>query len=227
MKTLFIIPARGGSKGVPGKNIKPLNGKPLIHYSIDVARSLANDEDICVSTDDTKIKEVVEQTGLKVPFLRPVELATDQAGTYEVLLHALNFYAEKGKQYDLLVILQPTSPFRTTDQVRQAINTWEPGLEMVVSVKITGANPYYVLFEENELGFLVKSKEGAFKTRQECPVVYEYNGAIYVIDVASLKKRHVSKFERIKKFIMDEEASIDIDTPLDWKFAEFIMNNKD
>ena len=111
-KILYVIPARGGSKGVPGKNIKLLGGKPLIYYSIEVARALANDEDICVSTDNIEIKELVEQTGLQVPFLRPPELALDDSGTYEVLLHAVNYYATQGKQYNLLVLLQPTSPFR-------------------------------------------------------------------------------------------------------------------
>jgi CMP-N,N'-diacetyllegionaminic acid synthase len=222
-KILYVIPARGGSKGVPGKNIKRLNGKPLIYYTLEVARSLASDEDICVSTDDENIKNVVEQTGLKVPFLRPGELATDQSGMYEVLLHALDYYTAKGKKYDLLVLLQPTSPFRKTQHIKEALRSWESGLEMVVGTKITKANPYYVLFEENSQGYLVKSKTAAFKTRQECPVIYEVNGAIYVIDTNCLLNRPITSFERIKKYVMDEFSSLDIDTMLDWKFAEFLF----
>jgi len=226
MKTLFIIPARGGSKGIPRKNIKLLGGKPLISYSVEVARALADDQDICVSTDDTEIKDIVEQTGLKVPFLRPSELATDQATTQDVLLHAIDYFQTKGRHYDRIILLQPTSPFRKINQIQEAINLWEDGLEMVVSVKVTDANPYYVLFEENESGFLEKSKKGFFIRRQDCPLVYQYNGAIYVIDVKSLKSRHIFNFERIKKYVMDAESSIDIDSSLDWKFAEFLLSQR-
>jgi len=226
MKTLFIIPARGGSKGIPRKNIKLLGGKPLISYSVEVARALADDQDICVSTDDAEIKDIVEQTALKVPFLRPSELATDQATTQDVLLHAIDYFQTKGRHYDRIILLQPTSPFRKINQIQEAINLWEDGLEMVVSVKITDANPYYVLFEENEFGFLEKSKKGFFSRRQDCPLVYQYNGAIYVIDVKSLKSRHIFNFERIKKYVMDAESSIDIDSSLDWKFAEFLLSQK-
>ena len=226
MKTLFIIPARGGSKGIPRKNIKLLGGKPLISYSIEVARALADDQDICVSTDDAEIKDIVEQMGLKVPFLRPSELATDQATTQDVLLHAIDYFQIKGRHYDRIILLQPTSPFRKINQIQEAINLWEDGLEMVVSVKITDANPYYVLFEENESGFLEKSKKGFFSRRQDCPLVYQYNGAIYVIDVKSMKSRHIFNFERIRKYVMDAESSIDIDSPLDWKFAEFLLSQR-
>ena len=226
MKTLFIIPARGGSKGIPRKNIKLLGGKPLISYSIEVARALADDQDICVSTDDAEIKDIVGQMGLNVPFLRPSELATDQASTHDVLLHAIDYFQIKGRHYDRIILLQPTSPFRKINQIQEAINLWEDGLEMVVSVKITDANPYYVLFEENEFGFLEKSKKGFFTRRQDCPLVYQYNGAIYVIDVKSMKSRHIFNFERIRKYVMDAESSIDIDSSLDWKFAEFLLSQK-
>ena len=206
-KVLYVIPARGGSKGIPGKNIKPLNGKPLIYYTIEIASSLTTDENICVSTDDENIKNIVEQTGLKVPFLRPDKLARDESGMHEVLLHALNYYQAKGKEYEVLVLLQPTSPFRKAWQVREAINRWEQGIDMVVSVKESRSNPYYVLFEENTFGFLEKSKKGNFKTRQACPVVYELNGAIYVISVKSLRDQPISSFSRIKKYVMDESSS--------------------
>src|SRR5690606_37282830 len=109
---LVIIPARGGSKGLPGKNIKKLDGKPLLYYSIDVARKIFAEADICVSTDDENIIACVEQYPLGVPFRRPSELATDATGTYEVLKHAIGFYANKGIFYKYIVLLQPTSPFR-------------------------------------------------------------------------------------------------------------------
>ncbi|UKJ08231.1 cytidylyltransferase domain-containing protein [Solitalea lacus] len=221
--TLFIIPARGGSKGIPDKNIKPLGGKPLIHWSIAIARALTEDENICVSTDSEKIKEVAEQTGLKVPFLRPQELATDNAGTYEVLLHALQFYKEKGKEYKNVVLLQPTSPFRSIKQVKEAIELYNEKLDMIVSVRESSDSPYYTLFEENAAGYLKKSKESNFVRRQDCPKVYAYNGAIYVINVESLLKQPVHQFSKIKKYVMDEISSIDLDTPLDWAWAEFVL----
>ena len=124
MRALVIIPARGGSKGIPRKNIKPFDGKPLIYYTIDCARAICSDEDICVSTDDAEIITVVEQYGLKVPFVRPAELATDTAGTYEVLLHALEFYEKRGVHYDVVVLLQNTSPFRAPQQVKEALNLY-------------------------------------------------------------------------------------------------------
>jgi CMP-N,N'-diacetyllegionaminic acid synthase len=226
MNKLFIIPARGGSKGIPGKNIKPLGGKPLIQYSIEVARALAPDEDICVSTDDTAIKTVAEATGLQVPFLRPAALATDAAGTYEVLLHALDFWTSRGKTYDQIVLLQPTSPFRQAWQVGEALDAWEDGLEMLVSVKEADANPYYNLFEENADGFLQKSKQGSFSRRQDCPDVYQYNGAIYVMDVRALLRNHYASFKKIKKYLMDVGSSLDLDNPLDWSFAEFLLEKR-
>ncbi len=227
MKILYLIPARGGSKGIPHKNIKSLNGKPLILYTVEVARRLAGDADICVSTDDDEIIRVVEQAGLKVPFKRPDELATDTSGSYEVILHALDFYAQKGVKYDVVVLLQPTSPFRTAEHVKEAIELYKPSLDMVVSVCEAAANPYYTLFEENEKGYLARSKTGNFVCRQDCPKVYEYNGAIYVMNVRSLREKALAAFTNIKKYVMPRELSIDLDTPLDWKFAEFLIQEKE
>lgn len=227
MKTLYIIPARGGSKGIPGKNIKPLAGKPLIGYSIDVARQLAEDKDICVSTDDPKIINTVENMGLKVPFVRPPELATDQSGTYEVLLHALDFYESNGVHYDTLVLLQPTSPFRTVDDVQACLNLYSPDIDMVVSVKQAATNPYYNAFETDENGFLHISKgEGNFTRRQDAPKVWEYNGAVYVINVESLRKMPLGKFTRRRMYEMNAEHSIDLDTPTDWLIAEILISQK-
>lgn len=223
MIPLVIIPARGGSKGVPRKNIKQLNGKPLIQYTIDAARAVFPDEVICVSTDDLEIKSVVESLGLKVPFLRPEELAIDTAGTYEVLLHAIAFYEAKGYHADTIILLQPTSPFRTAEHLKNALQLYLPNSEMLASVKETHVNPYFVLREENTEGWLVKSKEGNFTRRQDCPKVYELNGAIYIINVAAMKNRHIMYFERVSKYLMDEYSSHDIDNQLDWIMAETIV----
>ena len=226
MKPLVIIPAREGSKGVPGKNIKLLNGKPLILYTIEEARKVFNDDEICVSTDDEKIKNVVEETGLKVPFLRPSELARDNSGTYEVLLHAVKFYEDKNYYPDTLILLQPTSPFRTSKQIKEAFEEYSNDIDMIVSVKKTKSNPYYILFEENENGFLEKSKKANLKRRQDCPEVWEFNGAIYVINCKSLKNRDISKFKRIRKYEMDEFSSHDIDTLFDWDIATAISKKR-
>lgn len=227
MKTLFVIPARGGSKGIPGKNIKPLAGKPLIGYSIEVARAFAPDEDICLTTDDPAIVRVAEeQFGLKVPFLRPAELATDRSGTYGVLLHALDFYAALRRDYDTLVLLQPTSPFRTADDVRRAIDLYSPDIDMVVTVKEAATNPYYNAFEEDENGFLHISKgDGHYTRRQDAPRVWEYNGAVYVINVASLRRMTLGEFPRRRLCEMPASHSVDLDTPIDWLVAETLINS--
>ena len=227
MKPLIVIPARGGSKGVPRKNIKVLGDKPLIQYTIDAAKGVFDDEFICVSTDDFEIKSVVEQLGLKVPFLRPNELASDTAGTYEVLLHAISYYESKGYFPDTLILLQPTSPFRTSAHIKEALKLYHESIEMVVSVKETKANPYYILFEEDRNGYLKKTKEANFTRRQDCPKVWEYNGAIYIINVKALKEKTISQFTKVCKFEMDETSSHDIDTLLDWKIAEIIINDKE
>ena len=225
MKTLVIIPARGGSKGIPRKNIKPLNGKPLIYYSIDCARAICPDEDICVSTDDAEIISVVEQYGLKVPFVRPAELASDTAGTYEVLLHALDFYEKQGRHYDAVVLLQNTSPFRKTEQVKEALDLYNDKVDMVVSVKECAANPYYCVFEEDAEGYLHVCKgDGNIFRRQDAPKVYEYNGAIYIMNAITLKSTHMHKMQKRVKYVMDDLSSFDLDTMWDWQMAEAIIN---
>lgn len=224
---LVIIPARGGSKGIPRKNIKPLNGKPLIYYAIDTARAITADENICVSTDDVEIKSVVEAYGLKVPFLRPDELATDTAGSYEVLLHALDFYEQQGKHYDIVLLLQITSPFRTAEQVKEALELFRQTNDkdaMVVSVKECPSNPYYDIFEEDQNGYLQISKgDGTIYRRQDAPKVYEYNGAIYIMDAHTLKHTHMHKIPHRVKYVMDTKSSFDLDTMQDWEMAEMML----
>lgn len=227
MNSLVIIPARGGSKGIPHKNIKPLNGKPLIYYTIDVARQIVAEENICVSTDDDAIIKCVEDYGLKVPFVRPQELSTDTAGTYEVLLHALDYYEKQGKKFDNIILLQNTSPFRTAVDVKESLKLYSSEIDMVVSVKESSANPYYNCFEEDENGFLKISKgDGSYKRRQDVPKAYVYNGAIYIINPESLKKMPLGKFSKRVKYVMDEIHSVDLDNMIDWKFAEFLIKEK-
>lgn len=222
IRTLFLITARGGSKGIPGKNIKPFCGKPLICHSIDCARLAgAADEDICLSTDSGEIRKVAVEYGLPVHFLRPAELATDSAGSYEVILHALKEYEKMGKVYDRVVLLQPTSPLRRAEDVAGAMALWTPDLDMVVSVREARTNPYYGAFEADGQGLLHISKgDGHYTRRQDAPKVWEYNGAVYVMSVPSLLRAPLSSFRRIRPYEMPAARSLDLDTPLDWQIAE-------
>lgn len=227
MRTLFVIPARGGSKGIPGKNIKPLCGKPLICHSIDQARRFADDADICLTTDDPRIAAVASAHGLHVPFLRPAELASDTASTRDALLHALDFYESQGIAYRRIVLLQPTSPLRTVDDIRGALALWREGIDMVVSVREAATNPYYNAFETGPDGYLHISKgDGLFTRRQDAPRVWEYNGAVYVINVASLREMPMGRFPRRVMFPMSVENSIDLDTPVDWITAEALLKSR-
>lgn len=227
MKYLVVIPARGGSKGIPHKNIKPLGGKPLIYYSIDVARQFTSDENICVTTDDAEIISVVEQLGLKVPFVRPAELATDTCGSSEVIKHAFQFFADKGVHYDAIVLLQPTSPFRKVEFIKEAVALFDESIDMVTSVRLAACNPYYDGFEENVDGLLQISKgDGKIARRQEAPNVWQQNGSIYVINPNSLVEKGMGGFTKIKKYAMPEAYSVDLDTMLDWKMAELFIEEK-
>lgn len=221
---LVIIPARGGSKGIPLKNIKILAGKPLIYYTIDIARQITSDENICVSTDNDQIIKVVTDYGLDVPFKRPKELATDTSSTNDVLLHALNFFENQGRKYNIVLLLQPTSPFRTLEQVKEAIQIFTEDIDMVVSVK--NSHCVSILCSENEEGFLDFVFNNKHLTRQSFGNFYECNGAIYVINVNSLKRYGLSGFSYRKKYLMDEISSIDIDSILDWKLSEILIKSK-
>lgn len=223
--TLFLIPARGGSKGIPKKNIKILGNKPLIYYSIELARHFASDNMICVSTDSEEIVTACKNIGLYVPFIRPSELATDDASSNEVITHAISFYEDKGMAIDKVILLQPTSPFRAVKHLQEALQLYNSEIDMVISVKETEANPYYLLCKENNQGYLEKFvKELNITRRQDVPKIYQYNGAIYIINTASFKKyRNLSLFEKVVKYEMDRLTSIDLDTPLDWAYAEFLI----
>lgn len=225
MKVLVIIPARGGSKGLPGKNILPFAGKPLIYHSIDVARTILTDTDICVSTDCPDIIATVEQYGLHVPFTRPAKLASDTATTNDVVVHALEFYKEKNINYDVVVLLQPTSPLRTTKQVQEAISMLDQNCDMVTSVKESHAAA--VLCHKNEHGFIESSlAKGATRRQDVKTAYYEVNGAIYVIKTTAIIELDLSNITKNTMYIMPDANSIDIDNILDLKIAEYIFKLK-
>lgn len=227
MKILYLIPARGGSKGLLRKNIKLLNGKPLIHYSIDFARKFTTDKNICLSTDDDEIIKCAREADFEVDFVRPKHLASDTANTNDVIIHAIEYYESKGILYDLVVLLQPTSPFRKKEHLLEMIDSWNNNLELLVSVKESHESPYFNLFEENDKNELVKIKDSKITRRQDAPKVYSYNGSIYIFNIKSLKRKKINKLKKIKKYLMDNPIySLDIDTHFDWLIAETIINNK-
>lgn len=225
-RTLWLIPARGGSKGIPRKNIKPFCGRPLVCRAADQAIALAGPADtVYVSTDSEEIRSTALLCGDVAPFLRPDELATDSASSYSVMMHALHAFRERGLEFERVVLLQPTSPLRTLDDIRRAIALWNPDIDMVVSVCEARTNPYYNAFEADADGMLHISKgDGSYTRRQDAPKVWEYNGAVYVITVSSLEKGPFASFSRIVPSPMDASRSVDLDTPTDWIIAESIMS---
>ena len=226
MKILYLIPARGGSKGLPNKNIRKLNGKPLINYSIDFARHFAKDENICLSTDSDEIIACAKSNNLKVSFKRPEHLSNDTASTYDVILHAINFYETKGLFFDTVVLLQPTTPFRSREDLSAILRKWNDNIDLIVSVKESHDSPYFNLFEEDVNNYLIKSKSSLFTRRQDCPKVYAINGSIYLYNVSSLKNSEPSNFKYIKKYLMKNPFhSIDIDNYFDWLVAETAISN--
>jgi len=223
VKYLAVITARGGSKGIPGKNTKPLNGKPLILYTVEAARKVFQDQYIYVSTDSQEIKNTVESSGLEVPFLRPSELATDTSNSEDVLKHAIKEAVKKGLLFDAVVLLQPTSPFRNEEHIQSAITEFEKDPEsLLLSVTEARENPYYTLMEEDKEGFLQKSKEATFTRRQDCPSVWNINGAIYIFPKNEFMKGGFDTLSK-RKFVMNALASIDIDTYSDWTIAESLL----
>jgi N-acylneuraminate cytidylyltransferase len=227
MKILYLIPARKGSKGLPGKNTKMLGDKALIEYSIDFALSnMKEGDELCISTNDPKVQEISRCKGIQIHFIRPEELSNDKSSSYDVIIHAINFYEKLNKNFDAVLLLQPTSPFRNQDDLINLIKMFDDETDMVVSVKLAKENPYFSLFEQNEVGYLIKCKEGNFERRQDCPEVFAFNGSMYLININSIKKSRIAEFKSIKKIVMPEERSVDIDTLADWTLAEFYLINE-
>lgn len=227
MKILALITARGGSKRLPGKNIRPLGGKPLIVWSIDVAKDIHEICDILVSTDDPAIATVSKESGAYVPWLRPAELATDTASSIDVALHALNWYeAEKGT-VDGLLLLQPTSPFRSRDTVRRGIELFQ----MHQHNPVLGVSPAkhhpkwcYQILGETMRPFL--GGDSFHLRSQDIPPAYAPNGSFYLIapdDLRKLQSFHIDKM--VPLVINKPQESIDVDTEWDWMVAEAVLRN--
>ncbi|MCR9134056.1 MAG: acylneuraminate cytidylyltransferase family protein [bacterium] len=229
MRILGIIPARGGSKGIPHKNIKPLGGKPLISYTIESAIKSGLLSDYIVSTDDQSIAEVAEKAGADVPFLRPAPLASDQSPTLPVIEHAIRFFLEQGKQYDAICILQPTSPFRPSDLIDQGIKKFvKSESDALVSVRSVPHeyNPHWV-FEPDQAGLLkiATGEENIISRRQELPPAYIRDGALYLTRTEVILHQK-SLYGRTLSFIENKnDVHVNLDTLLDWQLAEQLLDN--
>lgn len=228
MKILYLIPARGGSKGVPGKNTRLLAGEPLINHSIKIALGISESpEDVVVSTDSVEIAEIARKAGASVPFIRPAELATDTAGSREVIIHALEFLKKEGKDYDAVVLLQPTSPFRKREDIIRALEIFrESNPDMVVSVREARTNPYYNAYEVTSEGTLNISKgDGSITRRQDAPPVWEFDGSIYVINPDSIENYpSLVRMQKIMPVENSSEINIDIDSEIDFKICELLAS---
>ncbi len=232
MRILGIIPARGGSKSVPRKNIKDLGGKPLIAWTIEAAKVSGVFDRIIVTTDDAEIAEVGKKWGAQVPFMRPPELAQDTTPTLPVLQHAITWLKEQeGYEPDAAMILQPTSPFRTSEHLKGAVELFErTGSDSVVSVvEIPGNyNPHWAFKVDDDfratlyLGGAIKTR---IKRRQDLPKAYSPNGMIYLFRTKLVLDPVDPNFygDDVRTYAVEEKYSINIDSPEDWVLAEMAV----
>jgi len=227
---LGLIPARGGSKGLPRKNIKPLSDKPLIAWTIEQALASKYLDRIAVSTDDKEIAEVSKKYGADVPFIRPKELAEDNAKGIDVVLHAIDWLKknDRRKQYDLMMLLQPTSPLRTTEDIDKAIELlFLKKAKAIVSVCEVDHHPLWAntLPEDGCMKDFIR-KEVMNKNRQELPKFYRLNGAIYIAYCDYLQKQKSFFGKDTFAYIMPKSRSMDIDDEIDFRLAEILIKGK-
>lgn len=220
MKTFALIPARGGSKGITRKNIKMIAGKPLIVWTIEAALRSSLLSAVVVSTDDLEIAQVARQAGAQVPFMRPAELAQDQTPGLDPVLHAL----DQLPQFDYVLVLQPTSPLRTTDDIDGLLNlVAQKKTPSAVSVAEADTHPYWT-YRLNADQTMARFMDAApVARRQDLPSVFSLNGAMYFADANWLRDSGSLVGAETLAYIMSKEHSVDLDTPLDWKFAELLL----
>lgn len=224
---IAIIPARGGSKGLPGKNIKPLLGKPLIGYTIEAALKSEFISDVIVSTDSEEIAAAARSFGATTPFLRPDELSIDTANAVDVYLHTMD-YMRKNYDYqqDKFLVLLPTAPLRTVAHINQAVRQFfDCKADTLISVK-KAENPPGWYFVKNQAGMINNAgftANTSMQNRQENNEYYIPNGAIYILDYELLKKKRTYYSDKTIPYIMDKKESVDIDTTDDFEYAEFLL----
>ncbi|MCK4554420.1 acylneuraminate cytidylyltransferase family protein [Candidatus Parcubacteria bacterium] len=227
-KILGVITARGGSRGIPRKNIKPLAGKPLIAYTIEAAKKSKHLTRCIVSTDDQEIADISQRYGADIPFIRPAELAQDHSASMGVVQHALKWLKEnQGEEYDYLMILQPTSPLRTAKEIDECIKkAIETNADSVMSmVELVDFSLKKLKRIENDLILPLVEDEGATSSqRQDAEKVYKRNCAIYLTRAELIMQGDL--FGRISRpYIMPEERSVDINKPIDFELAEFWLKS--
>ena len=229
MKILGLIPARGGSKGIPGKNIKPLGVKPLLQYTFEAAKASKLLTKVILSTDDENIVKTAKKIGLKVPFLRPEELAVDNTPSLDVILHALDFFEEKGEKFDAVCLLQPTTPFRKAGLIDEAITRFSEGnYDSLVSVREVpdDYNPHWVFEEKNGGLKLATGESEIISRRQDLPKAYHRDGAIYLTKTEVLREQHSLFGKNIGFIDTTGSAYVNIDNPSDWEAAEQLLKQK-
>jgi N-acylneuraminate cytidylyltransferase len=226
-RTIATVCARGGSKGLPGKNIRLFAGKPLIAHTIAHALGCPDIDGVYVSTDDAWIAEVAAQAGATVPYLRPAELATDEIGKLPVIEHLVAHLEQQGERIARVVDLQPTSPLREAADITAALSA-RPEAQLVVSVSNATDNPYFNLVEPGSDGWVHLSKGRGGVRRQDVPPVYALNGSIYVWQRAALAHAAVHGMwsVNIGTFLMPQWKSADIDTLEDFEYAEWVYERR-
>ena len=200
---LVIIPARAGSKRIKNKNTRLLNGKPLFMHTFEAAREVFQDSQICVSTDDKKILEILKEVGYSSPFIRPAKLSGDTAGSKELIEHAIKHYENTSVfKVDHIMLLQPTSPFRSSKHIIEAINLFEAEdfSEMLVSACKSKSNPFFTQRIVDENGYLKSIMKNQFTRFQDAPKLYDINGAIYLFSKKSFKKYGLLDNPKIKLY---------------------------
>lgn len=219
-----VIPARGGSKGLPGKNVKMFCEKPLIAHTIEQAQLSKYIDRVIVSTEDEKIAQISLEYGAEVPFMRPMELAGDSVATVDVLLHAIDWLeCKEPYSFNILVLLHVTTPLRSIEDIDKSIAFLvEEKADNVFSVTEAHRNPYFNMVEINKSGYAALVKQGNFTTRQAAPLVYDMNSSIYVWWKNVLKEGKKIFLKKTKAYVMPKERSIDIDDDLDFRIAEFL-----
>jgi CMP-N-acetylneuraminic acid synthetase len=223
-KVLCIIPARGGSKGLPKKNILDLAGKPLVAHTIKQAKGSKYIDRTVVSSEDPLILEIARRFGAEIPFIRPSQLATDEAGTIDVLLHAIDWFERNEKyDFDILVLLHATTPLRNAKDIDNCIQLLvDKAASNVFSVTKAHRNPYFNMVEIRHTKVALV-KRGNFLTRQSAPDVFDMNSSIYVWWKDILKRDKSCFLNETQVYCMPKERSIDVDDMIDFKIAEALM----
>ena len=226
MKNIAIIPARSGSKGVKDKNIKDLNGKPLMAYTIEAAINCGEFDEVMVSTDSEKYAEIARQYGANIPFLRSAETASDSASSWDMVEEVLNGYRELGKEFDTFCLLQPTSPLRFADDISRAYQLFRDKAEFaVVSVCEAEHSPLWCGHLPDSGEFIDFIDQENMKQRQAGGKYYRLNGAIYIVSVSKFNSDRYLYQAGSYAYIMEQNRSIDIDTELDFELARIIMRH--